>query len=286
MSPGGLRLAYEKRVFGNCIGLMYQLLYHLQNIHSLGGAISALIALAGFAFSLWMAYDCWKRQGDGYWIWLILFSGGLFALIYFFTQYWTGTRVEYSIWKRFAMSGRIREMQLRARQLNTAASYEVLGDAYMSVRKFPEAETAYREALKRQPDIFDVQVRIGYALVELDRADDAYPFLAKAYTQKPDYDSHQLVWHLARCQAHRGKYEDARNLYEYFLRKHSYSQAQIEYAQVLFALGQRDAGKAALQELLSDIELSPRYTRSRERRWARAAKKLLRTWNAPAAAQN
>ena len=51
-------------------------------------------------------------------------------------------------------------MQLRARQLNTAASYEVLGDAYMSVRKFAEAETAYREALKRQADVFDVQVRL------------------------------------------------------------------------------------------------------------------------------
>ena len=264
---------------------MYQLLYHLQNIHSIGGAISALIALAGFLFSLWMAYDCWKRQGDGYWIWLILFSGGLFALIYFFTQYWTGTRVEYGIWKRFALAGRIRELQIRARQLNTAASYEVLGDAYMSVRNYAEAEVAYREALKRQADIFDVQVRLGYALVELQRADEAYPLLARAYTQKPEYDNHQLVWNLARCQAHRGKYADARSLYEYFLRKHSYSQAQIEYAQVLFHMGERDTGKAALEELLNDIELSPRYTRSRERRWARAARRLLRSWNEPAASQ-
>ena len=47
----------------------------------------------------------------------------------------------------------------------------------------------------------------------------------------------------------------------------------------------RTTVEAALQELLSDIELSPRYTRSRERRWARAAKKMLRSWNEPAATQ-
>ena len=47
---------------------MYQLFYYLQNIDSVGGAIGALVALAGFGFSLWMAFDCWRRRGDVYWI--------------------------------------------------------------------------------------------------------------------------------------------------------------------------------------------------------------------------
>ena len=261
---------------------MYQLFYYLQHIDGVGGAVTALVALAGFAFSLWMAYDCWQRRGDAYWIWLILFSGGFFALIYFFTQYWDGSRVEYGLWKRFSMGSRIRELKAKTQQLKTAASYEMLGDAYLSVRKFAEAEAAYREALQRQPDIFDVQVRLGYALLGLDRAEEAWPLLGKAYQQKPGYDNDQLVWNLARCQARRGKFEDARNLYEYFLKKHSYSEAQIEYAQVLVQMGDADAGKATLEELVSDIECSPRYTRSRERRWTRAAKKLLRTLREPA----
>ena len=261
---------------------MFQLFYYLQNIDGVGGALSALIALAGFCFSLWMAYDCWKRHGEAYWIWLILFSGGLFAVIYFFTQYWDGSSFEYGLWKRLSMVGRIHELNARARQLNTAASYEVLGDAYLSVKKYPEAETAYRAALQRQPDIFDVQVRLGYTLLELNRADEAWPLLARAYQQKPNYDNNQLVWKVARCQAQRGNYEDARNLYEYFLKKHSYSEAQIEYARVLVQMGERDAGRAVLEELLTDIEFSPRYARARERRWARLAKKLLRTLDQPA----
>jgi hypothetical protein len=262
---------------------MFQLFYYLQNIHGVGGVISALIALAGFGFSLWMAFDCWQRRGDAYWIWLILFTGGFFAVIYFFTQYWDGSRIEYGLWKRLTMSGRIRELKGRARQLNTAASYEVLGDAYLSVQKYAEAEAAYRQALQRQPDIFDVQVRLGYTLLGLNRAEEAWPLLGKAYQQKPGYDNDQLVWNLARCQAQRGKFEDARNLYEYFLKKHSYSEAQIEFAQVLVQMDERAAGRTMIEELLADIESSPRYTRARERRWAREAKKLLRTLNQPAA---
>ena len=256
--------------------LMYPLYYLLRMVQFAGPIPAALLGILGFAFSCWMAYDCWRRGGEPYWIWLILGSGGMFALIYFFTQYWDGSRIEYGLWKRIQMFGRIRELKDKTKQLKTAASYEMLGDAYLSVRKYPEAEAAYREALQRQPEIFDVQVRLGYTLLALKRPDEAWPLLGKAYQQKPGYDNDQLVWNLARCQAQRGKFEDARNLYQYFLTKHSYSEAQIEYAQVLVQMGERDAGRAALEELLADIECSPRYTRSRERRWARAAKKELR----------
>jgi tetratricopeptide (TPR) repeat protein len=173
---------------------VHQLLFALQNVHG------ATIAILSFGFSCWMAFDCWKRQGDAYWIWLILFSGGVFALIYFFTQYWDGSRVEYGLWKRFAEGGRIRELRGRARHLKTAASYEMLGDAYLGLSKYEEAEAAYREALRIHPDLFDGKVRLGYA----------------------------------------------------------------------------EASRATLNELLTDIEFSPRYARARERRWAREAKRLLR----------
>src|SRR5579862_7771469 len=121
-----------------------------------------------------------KRNGDGYWVWLILCTGGIFALIYFFTQYWQGSSLEYGLWKRFAMIGRIHELEANARRLNTAASYELLGDAYMDVGRHTDAEAAYRDSLQRQADVFDVQVRLGYALLALGRAEEAWPLLGKA----------------------------------------------------------------------------------------------------------
>jgi hypothetical protein len=255
---------------------MFYALSLLQNIHSVGGALGAFIAVLGVAFSLWMAFDCWKRGGDPYWIWLILCSGGIFAAIYFFTQYWSGCRFEYNLWKRLAAGGRIRDLRLRAAQLKTAPAYEALGDSYADVKKYSEAEAAYRQALKLQPGFFDAQVQLGYVLLELDRAAEAWPLLQPAYEAKPDYDSDRLLWTLARCQTKRGELEAARPLYELFLTKHSYSEAQLEYADLLVKLGEEGEGRALIEELLADIAASPRYAQSRERKWARGARKMLR----------
>lgn len=248
----------------------------LQNIHGIGGVFRLLIAVLGVALSLWMAFDCWKRGGDLYWIWLILGTGGIFAVIYFFTQYWSGCRFEYNLWRRFAAGGRIRELRLRAAQLKTAPAYETLGDAYADVRKFSEAEAAYRHALKLQPGFFDAQVHLGYVLLELERAAEAWPFLKPAYEEKPDYDSDRLLWNVARCQMKRAELTDARQLYELFLTKHSYSEAQLEYADLLLKLGEEEEGRALIEELLADIAASPRYAQARERKWKRGARKMLR----------
>jgi hypothetical protein len=261
---------------------MFYALSLLRNVHSIGGVFSALVALLGVAFSLWMAFDCWKRGGDLYWIWLILCSGGIFAGIYFFSHYWSGCRLEYNLWKRLSASGRIRELHSRAAQLKTAAAYEALGDAYADVNKYLEAETAYRQALKLQPGFFDAQVRLGYVLLKLDRPSDAWPLLQPAYEEKPDYDSDRLLWNLARCQTKRGEFEAARPLYELFLGKHSYSEAQLEYADLLLKLGEDGEGRSLIEELLNDIAASPRYAQARERKWARSARKLLRAIPQPA----
>jgi hypothetical protein len=262
---------------------MFYALSLLQNIHSFGGAFSALIAVLGVAFSLWMAFDCWKRGGDPYWIWLIVGTGGIFAAIYFFTQYWSGCRFEYSLWKRLAAGGRIRDLRLRAGQLKTAPAYEALGDAYADVKKYSEAETAYRQALKLQPGFFDAQVHLGYVLLELERASEGWPLLQAAYEKKPDYDSDRLLWNVARCAAKRGELKEARQLYELFLTKHSYSEAQLEYADLLLKLGEESEGRALIEELLADIAASPRYAQARERKWKRGARKMLRAIPQPAA---
>jgi hypothetical protein len=261
---------------------MFYALSLLQNIHGFSGAFRALIAVLGVALSIWMAFDCWKRGGDTYWIWLILGTGGLFALVYFFTQYWGGCRFEYNLWKRFAAGGRIRDLRLRAAQLKTAPAYEALGDGYADVKKYSDAEAAYRQALKLQPGFFDAQVHLGYVLLELKREEDAWQLLGPPYEQKPDYDSDRLLWNVARCQAKRGELPEARELYELFLTKHSYSEAQLEYADVLLKLGEEEEGRALIEELLADIAASPRYAQARERKWKRGARKMLRAIPQPA----
>jgi hypothetical protein len=243
-----------------------------------------ILPLLWFGFSIWMAVDCYRRRHEPYWIYLILFTGGAGALVYFFTHYWDGSRLEYGLWNRLATGSRIRDLRLRARQLNTSAAHEVSGDALHQAGRFAEAEAAYREAVNRDPNSFDAKVSLGYALVAQEKMEEAWPLLGKAYEEKPDYDNYHLVWNLARCQAYRRKQQDARNLYEFFLGKHGYSQARIEYAALLGEMGRLEEARELLGELLAEIEASPRYARSRERPHVRSARRLLKTWETQPAA--
>jgi hypothetical protein len=244
-----------------------------------------ILPLLWFGFSIWMAIDCYRRRHETYWIYLILFTGGAGALVYFFTHYWDGSRLEYGLWNWLSTGSRIRDLRLRARQLNTSAAHEVYGDALYQAGQFAEAEAAYREAIKRDPNSFDAKVSLSYALVAQDKMEEAWPLLGKAYQEKPDYDNYHLIWNLARCQAHRRKQEDARNLYQFFLNKHGYSQARVEYAALLGEMGRVDDGREVLAELLAEIEASPRYARSRERPHVRSARRLLKTWDAQPTAE-
>lgn len=250
----------------------YSLLYWLDGGT---GILSWLLGVAVFAFSVWMAVDCWRRGREGWWIWIILVTGGLGALVYFFTQYWDGSRLQQGIWGRLMAGRRIREMEARTHHLDTAGAYEALGDAQVEVRRHEDAARSYREALKRDPASLYAQVRLGYMLVELDRADEAWALLGPAYQREPGFDDDRLIRQLARCQAARGNFVDARNLYEYFLRKHSYTEVQLEYARVLLKCGDAAAGRKALEELVEDARHAPRFAQRRDRRWVREARKLL-----------
>ena len=148
---------------------------------------------------------------------------------------------------------------------------------YAGVEKWKDAEEAYRAALQRDAGNLHSQVRLGYALLALGRADEAWALLGPAYQKTPDFDDHKLIRHLARCQAMRGNFVDACNLYEYFLRKHSYTEVQLEYARVLLQSEKTEEGRRALEELIHDAEHAPKFARQRDRRWVREAKRLLKS---------
>ncbi len=240
------------------------------------GWLSGLLGFATFAFSIWMAVDCWRRGAEWYWFWIILVFQPLGGIVYFFVNYWKGSQLERGLWRRLTAGSRIRDAKARAHHLDTSATFEELGDLYSGAEKWPEADEAYRQALQRDAGNLHAQVRRGYALLALNRAEDAWPLLGPAYQKNPSFDDDKLIRQLARCQAMRGNFVDACNLYEYFLRKHSYTEVQFEYAQVLLKSGKAEQGRKALEELIHDAEFAPKFQRRRDSRWVREAKRLLK----------
>lgn len=251
--------------------MIYSILYALH-----GGVGAPFISLSLLAFWVWMAFDCWKNQRDSYWLYLILVTGGFGALVYFLTHFVQGSNLDLSLWNRLTLGSRIREQKGRAYHLGTAGAFEQLGDLNMRALRWAEAEAAYRESLQKDSENLDVQARLGYVLMELGRYDEAWSTMAPVYQKKPNLHDDELLRKLARCQAARRKFTDAKNLYEYYLRHHSYADAQYEYGEVLLAAGDMEEGQRVLQELIYETEHSPDFIRRRDSKWARAARRSLK----------
>jgi len=255
---------------------IYYLLYRLQNIHSFGDLIGALLALALFAFAAWMIIDCLQNGREYYWFWVIMMTGGLGAFIYFYRYLWNGSLLDSLPLAGFTERRKIKELKSRIHFFDQAPHHQELGDIYMRLGKLAEAESSYRTALKLDPNLFDASVGLGYTLLAQKKADEAWTYLRPAYVARPTYDEDELLWQCARCQLARGEYEESQSLYEYFLSKHSYYAAQVEYAQLMAKMGNRQKAMELLHEISDDIRNSPRYVQRREGRWGRQARKVLR----------
>lgn len=250
---------------------------YFQEVLASGDVVAALVAFAIGAFSLWMLVDCLQNQRECWWIFLILGTGGLGSFIYFYHFHRESDLMHSLVWSGLSERRKIKELKARVHFFDKAADHEELGDVYTRTGKFAEAEKCYRAALERYPNGFDARVQLGNALLAQNRADEAWEYLRPAYEEKPDYEEDHLLWQCARCQASRGELDDAVQLYDYFLSRHSYYEAQAEFAEVLLRTDTPERGTELLHEIIEDFQHSPGYVQRREAKWVRKARRLLRT---------
>jgi hypothetical protein len=235
------------------------------------------LAIATFLFQIWMIIDCVRSGNDWYWIWVILIFGPIGALVYFFGFVYQGTEIEQSWSKRRIRQRQIEELQALIHNLDKAHHWAELGDLYRLQKRWALAREAYEAALQREPGLFDAKVHLGYVLLGEGRPAEAWKLLAPAYESQPRFENGDLLWHCARCQAALGRLPAARELYERLLAGHSYLQAQVEFAEVLDRLGDRERCRQALELAVADGKSAPRFLRKTNRPWLRKAQWMLRT---------
>ena len=250
------------------MGYLYQLLY---TVPWLGSVIGLLI----FAFQIWMIVDCVRSGNDWYWIWIILFLGPIGAAIYFFMFRYGSSGIERSFSKRRNQLRQIEELKSKIHHLDKADHYAELGDIHRERHEWALAQQAYESALERDGEMFDTKVHLGYVLLAQNRPHEAWKFLEPALQQKPSFESGQLLWQSARCQAALRQLPQARQLYERLLDSHSYFEAQYEYAELLDRLGERDACIAVAKQLVHDVRHAPRFSQRASRPWLKKAQRLL-----------
>jgi hypothetical protein len=247
------------------------------------GELFYMLARGGFGvfglplavLSIWMLIDCAQNRREYYWYWIILGSGGIGAVIYFFMFKWDRLFVDSPLFGWMRNRRATEEAKARVRHLDKGAAYEELGDSYWRMNKLKDAEDAYRKALERDPATLDVRAKLGHLLVSQNRANEAWPMIEEILRQRRDYDTDEILREAARCQAGMGENARAEEFYQEFLSKHSYFEAHAEYGEFLLRIGRVEEGRAQLEELILDIKTSPRYVRRKNWRESLRAQWML-----------
>src|SRR6202040_776199 len=108
-----------------------------------------------------------RRRPDTFWLWIILFGGGLGALVYIVVEVIPDAGLLRQSFKVFPRRKRIRELEAAVRDNPSAGNYEELGDLYMDDGKLDLARAAFDKAIAARADTLDPFYRRGVCAIQL-----------------------------------------------------------------------------------------------------------------------
>ena len=104
-----------------------------------------------------------RRRPDGYWLWIIIFLGGIGALIYIAAEVIPDAGLARQSFKVFPRRRRIRELEAAILDNPSAGNYEELGDLYLEEENYTRARQSYDRAISSRTDSLDPFYRRGMA---------------------------------------------------------------------------------------------------------------------------
>ena len=252
------------------------LTYFYELYYALPGWLTGVLGILFLAVQVTLMIDCLRNQRDMYWLWILWVFPLLGALVYFFYFRWSGSSLEYFLFRQARDVNHLERLRIAAEEIGNAANHEEFGDELWRQKQFTQAEAAYRTALEKDPSLLDSQARLGYCVLAQGKAKESWPFMESVLAQRRDHDHEHLLWQAARCQRALGDFSKARAFYEEFLRRHSYFEPHVELAEVLASLGEKDGARRICNEVIADVRNSPAYVRRKQGQFAGKAKRLLR----------
>ncbi|MGH9498879.1 MAG: tetratricopeptide repeat protein [Terriglobales bacterium] len=216
-----------------------------------------------------------RRRPDGYWLWIIIFLGGLGALIYIAAEVVPDAGLLGQSFKVFPRRRRIRELEYAIRDNPSAGNYEELADLYLEEGAYARARHCYDIAISARTDSPDPFYRRGIAKIEMGEFDAAIPDLERVVSQDSTYDFQRAPALLAHAYANTGQPEKAEALFREVTKISTASETYYNYACFLAAQRRNAEARQWAQRILDKRPTMPAYQRRRERPWFRRATALL-----------
>jgi hypothetical protein len=217
-----------------------------------------------------------RRRPDGYWLWIIIFGGGLGALVYLVVEALPDLGLLRQSFKVFPRRQRIRELEAAILDNPSAGNYEELADLYFDDRNFARARQCYDKSISARTDSPDPFYRRGLCAIEMGDYAAAIPDLERVVKADPKYDFYRAQGMLAHAYAHTGQKERAAALFEQVTRISTLSETQVNYAAFLASQQRAAEAREWAQRVLAKKPTMPGYLRRRERPWFRRASALLK----------
>ena len=216
-----------------------------------------------------------RRRPDGYWLWIIIFFGGLGALIYIAAEVIPDAGLLSQSFKVFPRRRRIHELEAAILDNPSAGNYEELGDLYLEEGHYARARQCFDKSISARTDSPDPFYRRGITEIEMGDFAAAVADLERVVSQDPQYDFHRAAALLAHAYAKTGQPQKADALFQEVTRISTASETYYNYATFLASQGRSPEARQWAQRILDKKPTMPGYLRRRERPWFRRATALL-----------
>lgn len=212
-----------------------------------------------------------RRRPDYFWLWIILFGGGIGAMIYIAAEVVPDASILRQYIRIASHRKRIKELEMLILDNPSAGNLEELGDLYLEKKKYSTAKQYYDRAISSRTDSPDPFYRRALCELELGEAASAAADLERVVKVSPAYDYQRAPGLLAHAWALQGRKEEAANLFARVIEISTLSETQYNYATFLAGQGKSEEARQWAQRVLAKRATMPRYLRRRERPWFRRA---------------
>lgn len=217
-----------------------------------------------------------RRRPDGFWLWIIIFGGGLGALVYIAAEVIPDFGLLRGTFRAFPRRQRIRELRAMVEQNPSAGNYEELGGLYLDDGNYARARECFDRAISSRTDSVDPFYRRALAEFELKDYSAAVADLERVVSQDATYDFHRAAGLLAFSYWQVGKTQQADDLFKRVTEISTATELQFYYASFLASQGRAAEAREWAERILAKQRSIPGFQRRRERKWFRQTSALVR----------
>ena len=217
-----------------------------------------------------------RRRPDGFWLWMIIFGGGLGAIVYIVAEVIPDLGLLRGTFRAFPRHQRIQELGALIRDNPSAGNYEELGGLYLDDGEFARARECFDRAISARTDSPDPFYRRALAEFELKDYAAAADDLERVVSREANYDFHRAAGLLAFCHWRLGNTAQADALFARVTQLSTSTEIQFYYASFLASQARTAEAREWVDRIMAKKQTLPGFQRRRERPWFRRTAGLAR----------